>query len=233
MASLKKYVLVGILGIILLIAGIMVFAKLGEEVVVVQNNTTIIEPEIDEILESLERFNDPRFEDSTLYVILNAEGETNLSFKVSSLAVHNTFFDAWYPLNNISTEISGDRIILKKIFADAGVVYNEFYVYIPEAVLNENGTMRNATMPQNKFHMYNEFVELIAGETDLIEITILKDKSLFEDADGTLVFAPQIRITSHKNLTMPDIDSGQLWFNVTMGMNNNGTVEAGYKYTPK
>lgn len=230
----KKYFLIGMLVMILAAAAIMIYASLtGNEEVAPVENITIIEPEIDEVLANFSTFNDPKFTDSPIYVMINAEGSDDVSVTVASVAIHNVYFDVWYVLNTEKRAVDMENPLVKQIIADAGVTYNEIYLYIPEVTVNVNGTIKNATMPLDKFYIYNEYFMLEPGQTNYIKLTFLKDKSVFELENGTVVFAPQIRIESFVNLTGPNPESGKLWMNITAGMNNNGTVRAGLKYTPE
>jgi hypothetical protein len=232
----KKYFLIGMLGILVLIAGFMVLAKLSEQPAVnntvvtnntiVANNTTAVHAG-DDVLASFSIGNDPNVTDSKIYIKIKEEGSDNISFSVSSLAIHNEFIDRWYVLNTKKTEVSNE--LLKSVIADSWVIYNNIYIYIPEVTVDVNGTLVNATMPLDKFYIPGDFVMLDASKPAYIELTFLKDKSIFE-TDSGYVFAPQIHIKSYVNSTESNLTEGKLWFEVTAGMNNKGIVHSGLSY---
>ena len=231
--GLKKYFVIGMLGLIIAIAGIMVLAKLGEEpavnnTIIAANNTTVNKNTDD--IAGLKTFDDPKFANADIFFRINAEGSDNISFKVSSVAIHNSYFDRWYILNTKATEIGE---LFEKISADAGVFYNRIYIYIPEVTVNVNGSEKSVTMPSNKIYIEGDFVMTLQNQSAYFELTFLKDKSLFENSDGTLVFAPQIKVSVYKNATESNLTAGRLWTGITAGMDNKGDVRAGLKYIPE
>jgi len=231
--GLKKYFIIGMIGVILLSAGIMVLAKLGEEpavnnTVIVANNTTVNESADD--IAGFQTFDDPKIVNADIFFKINAEGSDNISFKVSSVAVHNSFYDKWYILNTKAKDIGE---LFKNISADVGVFYNKVYVYIPEVTVNVNGSEKIVSMPSNKIYFEGDFIRIRQNQNAYFELTFLKDNSLFENSDGTFVFAPQIKVSVYANATESNLTGGGIWTGLTVGMNNNGKVQAGLKYTPE
>jgi hypothetical protein len=235
----KKYFVIGMLAILLLSAGIMVFAKLGEEkplvnnTVIVTNNTNVVNTSANKSADDIagfETFDDPKIVNADIFFKINAEGSDNISFKVSSFAVHNGFYDKWYIVN---TKATGIGELFTNVSADAGVFYNKVYIYVPEITVNVNGSEKTVSMPSNKIYFEGDFVKIHQNQSAYFELTFLKDNSLFENSDGTFVFAPQIKVSVYANATENNLTGGGLWTGLIVGMDNNGKVQAGLKYTPE
>lgn len=232
MAGMKKYFMLGIAAVALISIIVLLFSAFSGNTPAVQVNNTTSNSEIDEVLYSLPKKNHADIVDDRIFLSVEQEGREDVEFSVSSIAVHNIYYDVWYTINENATKIVSDKRFFKRILADTGLIYNNIYMFISEVTVN--GT--KAEMPLEKFFIPGDFIKLDENQNAYIRLTFLKDESVFETQDRTIIFAPQIRIESWVNVTLSvnetdvSIEAGKLWTNITVGMDNRGMVHAGLKY---
>jgi hypothetical protein len=250
--KIKKVVLAGMILVIFCVAVLFIYPKSGTNTIdpTNQNNsmpvlnipaeTDIYSPnEVipDETLEDMTKYeNNARYADGELYTAVGLSGE-NTKIVLSSMAIQNVgMVPAWTVLLHSNSVFDGTTL---PKYVDSRAMdpqlYNIIYVYLSKVTITADGKEQEAILPANKFFIEGDFVKIFPDETTYLQLTFINDNTtLRKTVDGQYVYAPKINVVAYKNATTVlnsdnvNVTVGQLWTNITVGMNLKGSLMSGY-----